>query len=109
MLPSSHPRPDEFNRGGAGTHIDGSQVSFKFLSLNNYIAYAYRVKNYEISGPDWMASARFDITAKLPAGGSAKDVSAMLQALLEDRFQLKVHRESKELPVYASGGRERPA
>ncbi len=92
--------PDEFDRGGARTHIDGSQVGFKFLSLSTYISYAYRVKNYEISGPDWMASARFDITAKLPAGGSARDLSAMLQTLLEDRFQLKLHRESKELPVY---------
>jgi uncharacterized protein (TIGR03435 family) len=93
--------PDEFNKGGAGTHIDGSQVSFNFVSLATYISYAYRVKSYEISGPDWMASERFDITAKLPAGGSSKDVIEMLRTLLEERFQLKTHRESKELPVYA--------
>ena len=93
--------PDEFDKGGAGTHIDGSQVSFKFVSLATYISYAYRVKSYEISGPDWMASERFDITAKLPAGGTAKDVIGMLRTLLEERFQLKTHRESKELPVYA--------
>jgi uncharacterized protein (TIGR03435 family) len=47
-----------------------------------------------------MASERFDITAKLPAGGSPKDLRVMLQALLEDRFQIKMHRESKEFPVY---------
>ncbi|HTC88474.1 MAG TPA: TIGR03435 family protein [Bryobacteraceae bacterium] len=69
--------------------------------MATYIAYAYRVKNYEISGPDWMASERFDITAKLPAGRSAKDAIEMLRALLEERFQLKTHRESKELPAYA--------
>jgi len=93
--------PDEFDRTGAGSHVDGSQVSFKFLSLSNYIAYAYHVKNYAISGPDWMASARFDITAKLPADATTKQLPEMLQALLEDPFQTKVHRESKELPVYA--------
>ncbi|MGP0073224.1 MAG: TIGR03435 family protein [Bryobacteraceae bacterium] len=93
--------PGEFDRGNAGSHVDGSQVSFKFLSLGNYIAYAYRVKNYAISGPDWMASERFDITAKLPAGAIAKQLPEILQALLEDRFQMKVHRESKELLVYA--------
>jgi uncharacterized protein (TIGR03435 family) len=93
--------PDEFDRGGANTHVDGSQVSFKFLSLSNCIAYAYRVKNYGISGPEWMASERFDITAKLPANATAKQLPEMLQALLEDRFRLKVHRESRELPVYA--------
>jgi uncharacterized protein (TIGR03435 family) len=47
-----------------------------------------------------MASERFDIMAKLPAGGSPKDLRVMLQALLEDRFQIKMHRESKEFPVY---------
>jgi uncharacterized protein (TIGR03435 family) len=92
--------PDEFNRVGAGLHLDGSQVSFKFFSLDEYIVVAYRVKRYQISSPDWMASERFDITAKLPSGGSAKDVAVMLQALLEDRFQMKMHRESKEFPVY---------
>jgi uncharacterized protein (TIGR03435 family) len=100
--------PDEFNRVGAGLHLDGSQVSFKFFSLDEYIVVAYRVKRYQISSPDWMASARFDITAKLPADGSAKDVAAMLQALLEDRFQITMHHESKEFPVYglvvAKGG-----
>ena len=53
--------PDGFERGGAGVHIDGSQVSFTFRSLSNYIAYAYRVKNYAISGPEWIASERFEI------------------------------------------------
>jgi|SRR3984957_8586156 hypothetical protein len=81
--------PDEFNRVGAGLHLDGSQVSFKFFSLDEYIVVAYRVKRYQISSPDWMVSERFDITAKLPSGGSAKDVAIMLQALLEDRFQVQ--------------------
>jgi uncharacterized protein (TIGR03435 family) len=93
--------PDGFERGGSGVHIDGSQVSFKFLSLSNYIAHAYRVKNYAISGPEWIASERFDITAKLPANATARQLPEMLQALLEDRFRLKVHRENRELPVYA--------
>ena len=71
------------------------------LSLDNLIAIAYRVKRYQISGPDWMASERFDIAAKLPAGAAEKEIPEMLQALLEDRFQMKMHRESRELPVYA--------
>ena len=58
------------------------------------------MRSYQISGPDFMASERFDITAKLPEGGLAKDIPAMLQALLEDRFHMKMHRESKDFPVY---------
>jgi uncharacterized protein (TIGR03435 family) len=92
--------PDEFNRVGAGVHIDGSQVSYRFFSLDELIVVAYNVKRYQVSGPDWMASERFDITAKLPMGGSAKDVAVMLQALLENRFQIKMHHESREFPVY---------
>jgi uncharacterized protein (TIGR03435 family) len=83
-----------------GMHIDGSQVNWTFLSLKDYMVAAYRVRIYQISGPDWMASERFDIAAKLPAGSSPKDAAAILQALLEDRFQLKTHREQKEFAVY---------
>jgi uncharacterized protein (TIGR03435 family) len=89
------------DRVQVGVHIDGSQVSCASLSLKEYIAIAYRVKNYQVSGPDWISSERFDITAKLPAAGAAKDVPVMLQALLEDRFQMKMHRESRDFPVYA--------
>lgn len=84
----------------AGMHIDGAQVSWALLSLNDYIGSAYKVKNYQISGPEFLASDRFDITAKLPAGATPKDTAAMLQALLEDRFHLKLHRENKDFPVY---------
>jgi uncharacterized protein (TIGR03435 family) len=103
--------PEEANRVRAGLHLDGSQVSCARFSLNDYIGMAYNVKRYQISSPDWMASEQFDITAKLPSADAAKDVPQMSQALLEDRFQLKMHRESKELPAYAlvigKGGPER--
>jgi uncharacterized protein (TIGR03435 family) len=84
-----------------GLHVDGSQVSGAALSLQNLIRIAYRVKEYQISGPDWLASERFDVNAKIPAGGAEKQVPEMLQALLEDRFQMKMHREMRDLPVYA--------
>jgi uncharacterized protein (TIGR03435 family) len=84
----------------AGLHIDGSQVSCASLSINDYIGIAYGVRNYQISGPDWMASERFDINAKLPEGASGKQIPEMLRALLEDRFQMKFHHESKDFPVY---------
>lgn len=61
---------------------------------------AYNLKNYQISAPDWMASERWDITAKLPDGSDTKQIPLMLQALLRDRFQIEMHRESRELPVY---------
>lgn len=84
-----------------GLHVDGAQVSGAALSLQNLIRIAYGVKEYQISGPDWVASERFDVNAKIPSGGTETQVPEMLQALLEDRFQLKMHREMRDLPVYA--------
>jgi uncharacterized protein (TIGR03435 family) len=53
-------------------------------------------------GPAWMYSAFYQINAKAPgAADEATMEGPMLQALLEDRFQLKVHRETRQVPVYA--------
>ncbi len=84
-----------------GIHIDGAQVNIRDLSLKDYIRVAYRLKDYQVSGPEWLASAHFDISGKIPDGASREQVPEMLASLLEERFKLKTHRESKEFPVYA--------
>ncbi len=84
-----------------GLHVDGSQVAFTGFSLKDYIRIAYRVKDYQVTGPDWIGSERFDIAGKLPAGSTREQVNDMLQSLLTDRFKLTFHREKKEFPVYA--------
>jgi uncharacterized protein (TIGR03435 family) len=71
------------------------------MPLRALLVRAYGVKMYQISGPGWMDSERFDIVAKVPAGATPEQVNLMLQKLLVDRFQMTVHRETKELPVYA--------
>lgn len=81
--------------------MDGSHVRIASFSFRDYIAMAYGVKARQVSGPDWIASVRFDINATLPAGFTANDIPEMLQALLADRFQLKMHREQRDFPVYA--------
>ena len=82
-----------------GIQIDGAQAHCTYLSLKDYIRIAYDVKDYQIVGPDWMASERFDIHAKLPERGRGQ-FREMLQNLLADRFQIKMHRDSKEFSVY---------
>jgi uncharacterized protein (TIGR03435 family) len=54
-----------------------------------------------VQGPDWMAQQRFEIQAKIPDGASQDQVPEMLQALLAERFKLAIHRDKKDLPVYA--------
>lgn len=69
---------------------------------------AYDVQSFQVSGPSWMDRERFDVIAKVPGGTSREDVRVMLQNLLADRFRLKLHKETKEAPVYemtvAKGG-----
>jgi len=91
------------NQVTAGLHIDGSQVRISYLSLKDYISMAYRTRLNQIAGPDFLGTQRFDVAGKLPEGASQSDVLEMLQNLLTDRFQLKFHREKRELPVYVLG------
>ena len=84
----------------AGVQIDGAQVHCTYLSVRDYLRIAYEVKEHQIAGPDWLASERFDIHAKLPAGAKREQFREMLQSLLAERFQIKMHRDSKEFAVY---------
>lgn len=80
---------------------DAGRIDYTNVTLRDVIRNAYKVKDRQISGPDWLTSERFNIAAKFPAGATKDDVPAMLQALLADRFKLACHKESKVMPVYA--------
>jgi uncharacterized protein (TIGR03435 family) len=80
-------------------HLDGSRATFVYQSLKELIAYAYKLRAYEINCPDWLVTDRFDIVARMPDGATKDDVPAMLQALLADRFKLVAHQELQDQPV----------
>jgi uncharacterized protein (TIGR03435 family) len=84
-----------------GANIDSRRAEYLYLDLKSLLTYAYGVKPYQISGPDWMATTRFDILAKMPEGSSKDDAPKMLQSLLEERFKLTSHMTSVEHPVMA--------
>ena len=75
---------------------------------------AYHLQGVQIvGGPPWLGDAGFDVDAKGSSDATRPQLMLMLQSLLEDRFQLKYHRETRELPVYAltvaKGGPKLPA
>ena len=80
---------------------DPGMIDYKNVSLKTVIARAYQMKEFQISGPDWIETARFDILAKVPPNAPKEQIPPMLQNLLAERFKLTVHREQKVMPVYA--------
>ena len=73
------------------------------VPVADLIRAAYGVPTRDIIGPNWISEAaleRYDVTAKAADGSSAQALRAMLQHMLETRFALRMHRETRELPVY---------
>lgn len=87
-------------KGGPGTP-DPGQITYSNVTLKNVLMNAYAVKGYQVSGPKWLESERFDIVAKIAPGATKEQFQKMLQNLLIERFKLALHRETKELPMYA--------
>jgi uncharacterized protein (TIGR03435 family) len=108
-------------RGGGGPPLQLDHGRFSYTAtLFDSVIRAYSIQTCATQsncvllsgGPDWVKKSRFEIRAKVPAGtpdytvgqfssGHAPELQLMLQALLADRFNLKIHREKKRLPVYA--------
>ncbi len=84
-----------------GPRIVGQRVTIIDNSLKDLIRLAYQVKEYQISGPAWMATEKYEIAANMPAGANLSQIPEMLQTLLKERFHLKLHRETRKMAVYA--------
>jgi hypothetical protein len=87
--------------------ISGNQLNLPEMSLCQLIAMAYDVAGFRISGaPQWMLEAvranyyRVQIQAVGQDALTVDQARELLRALLADRFQLKLHRESRTIPVY---------
>src|ERR1017187_1636471 len=76
--------------GGPGTP-DPGQLTYSNVSLKDILINAYAVKGYQINGPKWLDSERFDIVAKIPKGATKEQFQLMLQNLLAERFKLTLH------------------
>lgn len=89
-----------------GVATAGRQLTADACNITVLVMYAYNVKNFQVTGTTPLLkdyNTRWDILAK--AGGDTLPNTAefrqLLQSLLADRFQLKVHKEMREMPVYA--------
>jgi uncharacterized protein (TIGR03435 family) len=92
--------------GGLRYHGEG-------VPLRVAMTVAYTVTDRQISGgPSWMNTDRFDIEAKAAHPSTSDELHVMLQHLLEERFQLKLRRETRDESVWAmvvdKGGSKMP-
>jgi bla regulator protein blaR1 len=95
-------KPAKDCRGSSIMMQPGGRFAVSCFTLRNLIPIAYDIRPHQLSGgPGWISSSSYAIEAK--GNGSVtkpNQMNLMLQSLLEDRFQLKMHRETKEMPVY---------
>jgi uncharacterized protein (TIGR03435 family) len=102
-------KPNTSGRDGGTMGPRGDRFFATNVTLKNLLVYAYSPPNGQflkqqiIGAPDWANADHFDVQAE-PEGNAAvlpnEQTKTMLQSLLEDRFQLKAHPETRDLPVY---------
>jgi uncharacterized protein (TIGR03435 family) len=79
----------------------GGRLNITNLTVKDMIGSAWSVQPFQISGgPAWMDSVRYDVSAKAEGAAKIPELMQMLRSLLADRFQLVIHRETKELPIF---------
>jgi uncharacterized protein (TIGR03435 family) len=80
---------------------DPGRIDYKNIHLLTLLYEAYGVREDQVIGPPEFNSAFYDVVATMPPGTTPGQLAVMFQTLLAERLKLKVHRETRELPVYA--------
>jgi len=87
---------------GGRIRRDPGRLDITGMTLRAMVRYAYDVRDIQVSGgPAWLDSDYWDIAATAGREVTDDERKKMLQALLTERFKMTIHRETKELPVYA--------
>jgi uncharacterized protein (TIGR03435 family) len=103
----------KLNKSGAPQQFiqrqPGGRITVTNMPARQLITFAYQLAPFQlVGGPSWITSDRFDMVAKLegdfvfaPGGSGPDPIQLAMRTLLADRFQLKIHRETRELDIYA--------
>jgi uncharacterized protein (TIGR03435 family) len=96
----SQPGADGGLRGRGNTQVSPGTVTMRNVSLKAAIRWAWHVTEYQVTGPDWLDSQRYEIAGKAAGPATEEELRLMMQALLRERFKLQLHRETRELGAY---------
>jgi uncharacterized protein (TIGR03435 family) len=97
-------KPSNPDRPGKLFTLNGQDVVTINTTLSDLITMAYDLHAKQLIGaPAWLESEKYDLNVRsdVPGQPSVAQMKILIQKLVADRFQLKFHREKKELPVYA--------
>jgi uncharacterized protein (TIGR03435 family) len=106
-------KPSDVNSRSSRWSFPPGQAVFVHTRLQDVVPLAYGLQSFLVSGgPAWFAADFYDIVGKLPrqegVQPSRRQALEALQVLLEDRFRLRIHWDSKNLSLYrltiAKGG-----
>jgi uncharacterized protein (TIGR03435 family) len=101
---------NKLNNGLVTVQNQGGRYTALGLPMRQLIRLAYQVQDFQVvGGPGWLDSDRFDVVAKVPFNDGDRfateqapsRVSLMMRALLAERFKLIVHKETRDMPIYA--------
>jgi uncharacterized protein (TIGR03435 family) len=87
----------------------GGRLTAVNMPLRSMIMFAYELQSFQlVNVPTWAADEKYDIVAKLPfdppfapPGSGTGPLNLAMRALLEERFEMKAHRETRQLDIYA--------
>jgi uncharacterized protein (TIGR03435 family) len=100
-IASIYPSPPASGSNMRGGFIRGNRYELYSATIVDLISAAYGVQAEKvIGGPGWLDSDRFEVIAKVPANTTPEALRPMLQALLEDRFKLVIHMDTRPFPQY---------
>src|SRR6185437_2466019 len=108
--PSGTPAPEMEHIGITNWVAPGGRFTARATTVVFLMEWAYGLQPWQHSdGPGWFSSDRFDIVAKADHDATENEMKELARSLLAQRFGLKMHRESKEMPAYViSVGKNAP-
>jgi uncharacterized protein (TIGR03435 family) len=96
-------KPSQSDRQGKGVGVQGSHFRTLNTTLSDLIAFSYGLQQKQIVGaPSWAETDKWDIEAQpdVPGAPNRNQITTMIQKLLADRFQLKFHKDTREMSAY---------
>ena len=96
VVASIKPAAERLSQGRAGPdHF------YRVTTLSSLVGDAFDLPPFLVSGmPDWVSEERWEVSARAEGPRSREEMRTLLRALLQDRFALRTHYESHELPIY---------